>query len=122
MFIRRISGGRVLIAAIAVVCLASACLTSQRVAELGAEEEKKVEASQGYLDDTALVAYVRRVGGTLVAVSDRRAGPWPFRVTDSPVSGTTVQLEAEETRVRMIMIGMTQINRKKVVRRSSVSG
>jgi hypothetical protein len=43
-------------------------------------------------------------------------------VTVSPVSVTTVQLEAAETSDQMMAIGMIQINRTNVVNRSSFSG
>ncbi len=54
-----------------------------------------------------------------VAVKSPAAIPPLLPVIVCPVSVTTVQLVAAETRDRMIMIGMIQINRKKVVSRSS---
>jgi len=52
---------------------------------LGEKEDEKVLAQFGVYDDSALAAYVERLGQRLAAVSERPSLPWSFRVLDDPV-------------------------------------
>jgi predicted Zn-dependent protease len=60
------------------------CVSSARIAELGAEEATKVEQSMGILGDAELERYVAAIGRKLAAVSDRPQDPWKFQIVDAP--------------------------------------
>ncbi|HYH81532.1 MAG TPA: M48 family metalloprotease [Longimicrobium sp.] len=52
--------------------------------QLGRQSAVQVSQQLGLVPDSALQAYVQRVGGTLAAASERPALPWTFRVVDDP--------------------------------------
>ena len=76
--------GLLLTSLLASVAGISGCLTSSRVAEMGDEEAKKIEASMGLVKDAKLVAYVNAVGQRLVALSELPAGSWSFEIVATP--------------------------------------
>lgn len=51
---------------------------------MGQEAAKEVEASLGLVEDAELQAYVRRIGQSLAAKSERPGIPWRFGVIDDP--------------------------------------
>ena len=57
---------------------------SQEIA-MGQEYAKQVEAQLGLVDDAGLQAYVRRVGASLAAKSERPQLPWRFGVVEDAV-------------------------------------
>ena len=78
------NGIRSVAALFASAFLLHGCVTSARIAELGAEEAKKVEQSMGLVRDAELERYVAAIGRKLAASSDRPAGPWRFQIVDMP--------------------------------------
>jgi predicted Zn-dependent protease len=76
------NGIRKMAALVASALLLQGCVTSARIAELGAEEAKKVEQSMGLVRDAELERYVAAIGRKLAASSDRPAGPWRFQIVD----------------------------------------
>lgn len=52
--------------------------------QLGRQSAVQVSQEIGLVPDSALQAYVQRVGGTLAAASERPNLPWTFRVVDDP--------------------------------------
>src|SRR5262245_31398360 len=52
--------------------------------QIGAEEDRNVQASLGYYDDAALTAYVDQVGQKLARVTELPSLTWHFHVVDSP--------------------------------------
>jgi Zn-dependent protease with chaperone function len=77
------NGIRSVAALFASAFLLHGCVTSARIAELGAEEAKKVEQSMGIVRDAELERYVAAIGRKLAASSDRPAGPWRFQIVDT---------------------------------------
>ena len=59
-------------------------VSASQEAQMGAEEDKSVEASLGYYEDPALQAYVTQVGQKLAAVTEEPNLGWHFHVVDSP--------------------------------------
>ncbi|MBW2244212.1 MAG: M48 family metalloprotease [Deltaproteobacteria bacterium] len=72
----------VLILFLAMFCGAG-CLSPARETAIGDQEAEKVEKSMGLVADPIALAYVRRVGERLSAVSSRPEGPWSFKIADS---------------------------------------
>jgi predicted Zn-dependent protease len=79
---RRGSARPALAAALAVVLLAR---VAQAAGDQGKEVDQQVQAQFGFYDDPSLQSYVDRIGSRLTAVSELPAGPWRFRILDSPV-------------------------------------
>lgn len=79
-----LAAGLVLTSLLACAAGVSGCLSSGRVAEMGDEEAKKVEASMGLVKDAKLVAYVNAVGKRLVALSELPEGAWSFEIVATP--------------------------------------
>ncbi|MCB2231024.1 M48 family metalloprotease [bacterium] len=52
---------------------------------MGREADPQIVASMGVYQDSAIAAYVDRLGRELAAVSERPDLPWTFRVIDDPV-------------------------------------
>ena len=52
--------------------------------QMGQEAAQQVEASIGLVKDEQLQAYVRRIGATMAAKSERPEIPWRFGVIDDP--------------------------------------
>jgi len=52
--------------------------------QLGRQSAAQVSQEIGLVPDSALQAYVQRVGGALAAASERPNLPWTFRVVDDP--------------------------------------
>ena len=50
--------------------------------QLGRQSAEQVSQQLGLVPDSALQAYVQRIGGTLAAASERPNLPWTFRVVD----------------------------------------
>ena len=59
------------------------CVTQASQAQPGDETAQEVKTKLGLVEDGPLVEYVRAVGRRLVAVSERREGPWRFEVVDT---------------------------------------
>jgi predicted Zn-dependent protease len=73
---------RVLVASLALAL--AGCITPAAEQERGDAEAKQVAEEMGLLRDSALVAYVRAIGGRLSAVSELPGGPWQFELVDQP--------------------------------------
>jgi predicted Zn-dependent protease len=71
-------------AALLTVAVVVGCVSSTRIAELGAEEATKIEQSMGLMGDAELARYVAAIGRKLAAGSDRPQGPWKFQIVDAP--------------------------------------
>jgi predicted Zn-dependent protease len=52
--------------------------------ELGRQAAQQVAQTMGFIDDSALAAYVRRIGAGLAASSERPQLPWEFHIVDDP--------------------------------------
>jgi predicted Zn-dependent protease len=61
-----------------------ALMSESQEIELGKEAARQVEQTIGLVEDSALQAYVRHIGGRLAAASERPALPWTFGVVDDP--------------------------------------
>ncbi|MCP5058431.1 MAG: M48 family metalloprotease [bacterium] len=72
----------VLILLLAMLCWAG-CLSTSRESAIGDQEAEKAEKSMGLVTDPIPLAYVRRIGERLTAVSSRPEGPWSFKIADS---------------------------------------
>lgn len=81
----------------AAVCAIAACATNPATGEsqlslisesqeiaMGRDAAAQVDATVGLYPDSALQAYVQRVGARLAATSERPNLPWRFRVVDDP--------------------------------------
>jgi predicted Zn-dependent protease len=61
-----------------------ALMTESQEIDIGKAAARQVEETIGLLDDPALQAYIRHVGGRLAAASERPVLPWTFAVVDDP--------------------------------------
>lgn len=81
----------------AAACALAACATNPATGEsqlslisesqeiaMGRDAAQQVDATIGLYPDSALQAYVQRVGARLAATSERPDLPWRFRVVDDP--------------------------------------
>ncbi len=59
-------------------------LSEQEEIDLGRQSDEQVRQEMGIYDDPALLAYVERVGRTLVRSSYRTGLPWTFTIVDEP--------------------------------------
>ena len=75
---------RNVLAVLVAASFGTSCLSPARESAIGDREAEKVEQSMGLVEDPIPVAYVRRIGERLAAVSTRPEGPWSFEIADSP--------------------------------------
>ena len=61
-----------------------ALISEAQEIEMGQQAAREVEQGIGLVPDTALQAYVRRIGARLAAASERPHLPWSFAVLDDP--------------------------------------